>query len=917
MFIFYKKTSGWWHSYNNGAKEVNLSDWNIVLDEVTQTVVLQALNGSNIPKQAVGIDDVQVIDETDASVVETFASVELLRTRLNALNYSPYLENGAIQSIVAGTNVTVDNTDPLNPIVSASGGGGGSQDLQSVLDEGNSANSTDFLSYIKIDLDEVDPLIEFYAGEVENVNGGASFSKLNTDVYYKDADEQLKAVRFSAIDCRIQNTGVSNNNALVIPVADNDTNFSLPSDKATGDYILATLDDITPETTATIGALIGSAGDATPNNTDYVATALTAGGLLKKITWTNVKAFLKTYFDTLYEVLTNKENSVLNYDTDKYPTLNLVKTSIDNTIAPYIEITDLLGEAITSLSSARAFIENFTAATKTNESFTVAGSGGVYRFSVPYDTDFDLATSFCSAATSTSNIKVDDSFGLIYRFSDSAFAGNTQNNILNRVAGTSFGDNAFDGATPSITNTIYSVVDLGADGFKDYIGRIDIRKFGTDGTQTLPADIFTTASLVWIVTDYANKYNDSGSPDADLVQAIANMSNVDSKVSYDGIDANETPAVSKITLTDGATTTWDFSTGSFAEWTIGGNRTLSITNLPSGVVASGILKMIQNGTGGYTPTLTGNFGDVSYRIGAGDVNLLGFYWDGTSLFWSSSYSEGSGGTGATLATPTNFVTTTVTDDAITMTWDAVTNATGYTIERDVTNAFASPTTILTFTNVLTYTDSGLAPLTTYYYRIKALAVGFLTSNWVVVSDTTDAPSGYLTWSVLGADATFGCEQYNSSKGIRRKTTSDGWGTATGVAVSNETLSNGQRLKFKINAVSKAVAVSLGTSTAADSESGASGLNFGIYVGYGLTNSLGRKNNGTYDNTPNQTYAAGDWAALYYDGSFIRLQHSTDGVTFTTWRTAAATPSGSYNVQIQFYSGKHGTPAFGLDEVIIS
>lgn len=52
------------------------------------------------------------------------------------------------------------------------------------------------------------------------------------------------------------------------------------------------------ETTSTLGSTINGASAATPNDTDLVATV--ESSVVKKITWTNVKAFLKTYFDTLY-----------------------------------------------------------------------------------------------------------------------------------------------------------------------------------------------------------------------------------------------------------------------------------------------------------------------------------------------------------------------------------------------------------------------------------------------------------------------------------------------------------------------------------------------------------------------------------------------------------------------------------------
>lgn len=70
------------------------------------------------------------------------------------------------------------------------------------------------------------------------------------------------------------------------------------------------------ETATTLGATIGGAGDATPNDTDYVATSLTAGGILKKITWTNVKAFLKTYFDTLYATIASVPSKATGAEVD-------------------------------------------------------------------------------------------------------------------------------------------------------------------------------------------------------------------------------------------------------------------------------------------------------------------------------------------------------------------------------------------------------------------------------------------------------------------------------------------------------------------------------------------------------------------------------------------------------------------------
>lgn len=50
----------------------------------------------------------------------------LFSGRYQDLTNKPTIPQQGVLSVVAGSNITVDNTDPLNPVVSSSGGGGGS-----------------------------------------------------------------------------------------------------------------------------------------------------------------------------------------------------------------------------------------------------------------------------------------------------------------------------------------------------------------------------------------------------------------------------------------------------------------------------------------------------------------------------------------------------------------------------------------------------------------------------------------------------------------------------------------------------------------------------------------------------------------------------------------------------------------------
>lgn len=83
------------------------------------------------------------------------------------------------------------------------------------------------------------------------------------------------------------------------------------------------------------------------------------------------------------------------------------------------------------------------------------------------------------------------------------------------------------------------------------------------------------------------------------------------------------------TLTDGATITWDYSVGYNAEVTLGGNRTLDITNIEEGDY--GTITVFQDGTGSRTLVVPG--GTINLNSAANDSTVLSFYYDGNSYAW--------------------------------------------------------------------------------------------------------------------------------------------------------------------------------------------------------------------------------------------------------------------------------------------
>jgi hypothetical protein len=107
IFRIHKKgTRNFWHTFDTKTNQ-EFSNWNINIDHQGQKIILTMPNGATFPRLEVPIADVRIKVLTGSD--ETFATTELLRARLVEIGYNPLVTSG----------------------------GGGSQNLQEVTDEGN------------------------------------------------------------------------------------------------------------------------------------------------------------------------------------------------------------------------------------------------------------------------------------------------------------------------------------------------------------------------------------------------------------------------------------------------------------------------------------------------------------------------------------------------------------------------------------------------------------------------------------------------------------------------------------------------------------------------------------------------------------------------------------------------------------
>jgi hypothetical protein len=205
---------------------------------------------------------------------------------------------------------------------------------------------------------------------------------------------------------------------------------------------------------------------------------------------------------------------------------------------------------------------------------------------------------------------------------------------------------------------------------------------------------------------------------------------------------------------------------------------------PAGTIVAGKAYYVVGTFDGTTERLYVNGAQVASVAlgGSADLSIGGLYiaaWDGTKEFFAGTideaavYSKALSATQVTahyaaakppLAAPTGLAATPVSSSQVNLNWtNNATLAIGEVLQRSTSSTFTSPTEVALPASTQTYSDTGLAAGTTYWYRVKAVS-STESSPWSasVSATTTGASSSYAT--VVAADGPVSWWRLDESSG---------------------------------------------------------------------------------------------------------------------------------------------------------
>jgi len=263
---------------------------------------------------------------------------------------------------------------------------------------------------------------------------------------------------------------------------------------------------------------------------------------------------------------------------------------------------------------------------------------------------------------------------------------------------------------------------------------------------------------------------------------------------------------------------------------------------PAGTIVAGRVYDVAGTYDGATERLYVNGVQVASAAltGSADLTISGLRigsWDGTQQFFAGTLDDVSAYPSALspsqvaahyaaaqlpLGAPSNLTATSVSSARIDLAWsDNAAAEAGQVLQRSADSGFSAPTSIALGPNVTSYSDTGLAAGTPYWYRVRAVDASNNGSAWsAVASATTQAappPASYA--SVVAADHPIEWWRLGESSGTTAANQVSG-GTA-GTYTGGVTL--GQASLLAADSASKAVAFNGSTGRVAVANSSALSL----------------------------------------------------------------------------------------------